>query len=145
MAKGVLIHGVLVLILLTVAGCATGVSQERFDKLENELAEAIDDLDAAQRQIKKLQSYHEQQTRVEKEQGPLNAEWDAVQVAIDVMMADRKLTEINAGVPSAKITSTFDFGVGAVDQTLREYLRDSETRYCYTWDSTGRVLSQSFC
>ena len=81
----------------------------------------------------------------EGEEAALSGEWGAVQAAIDVMMADQKLGAVNAGDPAAKITSTFDFGVGGVDQTLGDYLRDSASQYCYTWDGTGRVLTQSPC
>ena len=81
----------------------------------------------------------------EGETGAQNAEWDAVQVAVDIMMADTKIAVINAGGTAAKITDTFDFGVGTSTQTLSGYLRDASTKYCYTWDGTGKVLTQTAC
>ena len=75
--------------------------------------------------------------------GALNAEWDAVQAALDVMMADQKIDAINAGGTAAQITDSFDFGPGISTQTLSGYLRDASTKYCYTWDGTGKVLTQA--
>ena len=79
----------------------------------------------------------------EGEEAALGGEWDAVQGAIDGMMADQKLVEVEPGAPADKITLLTDFGVGPLVQTLDEYLRDDETSYCYTWDDTGKVLTQS--
>ncbi|MCH8988341.1 MAG: prepilin-type N-terminal cleavage/methylation domain-containing protein [Chloroflexi bacterium] len=73
--------------------------------------------------------------------GAASAEWDAIQSAIDTMMADVPLIEINPGT-SDFITRTLDLGVGAVDQDLSAYVRDLTTVYCYTWDGTGRITAQ---
>ena len=74
--------------------------------------------------------------------GAQNAEWDAIQTAIDTMMADNALTTVNAGASAAFITDSFDFDDTAASQDLSTYLRDTATTYCYTWAATGRILTQ---
>ena len=74
--------------------------------------------------------------------GAANAEWDAIQSAIDTMMADNTLTAVSAGAAAAFITDSFDFDASAGTQDLSTYLRDTSTTYCYTWAATGRILTQ---
>ena len=74
--------------------------------------------------------------------GAASAEWDAIQSAIDTMMADNALLAVNAGATAAFITDSFDFDGGAGSQDLSTYLRDPSTTYCYTWAATGRILTQ---
>ena len=76
---------------------------------------------------------------------PKSAEWDAVQAAIDVMMVDNRMTTVTANGTAAKIIAAFDFDSGAGTQNITEYLRDPSTTYCYTWDSTGKILTQADC
>ncbi len=78
----------------------------------------------------------------EGEKGAKGAEWDAVQAAIDVMMADQKISLLTGNSTAAKITDSLDLIGG---QTLAEYLRGLTTKYCYTWDTGGEVLTQSIC
>ena len=74
--------------------------------------------------------------------GAQNAEWDAIQAAIDTMMADNALIVVTAGAAAAFITDSFDFDAGAGSQDLSTYLRDASTTYCYTWAASGRILTQ---
>ena len=74
--------------------------------------------------------------------GAASAEWDAIQAAMDTMMADNNMTTITAGAAAAFITDTFDFDAGAGSQTLAAYTRDASTGYCYTWAGSGRLLTQ---
>ncbi|NQW23955.1 MAG: prepilin-type N-terminal cleavage/methylation domain-containing protein [SAR202 cluster bacterium] len=74
--------------------------------------------------------------------GAATAEWDAIQSAIDTMMADNTLTTVTAGAAAAFVTDALDFDAGAGSQTLAAYLRDSSTTYCYTWAASGRILTQ---
>ena len=76
------------------------------------------------------------------ETGAANAEWDAIQSAIDTMMADNALTAVAAGASAAFITDSFDFDAGSGTQNLSAYLRDTSTTYCYTWAASGRILTQ---
>ncbi len=71
--------------------------------------------------------------------GAASAEWDAIQSAIDTMMADQTLTTVTAGGSFAIIKDDTDFGSG---NTLAAYVRDPETTYCYTWAISGRILTQ---
>ena len=72
--------------------------------------------------------------------GAASAEWDAIQSAIDTMMADQTLTTVSASVGTAGfILDTTNFGSG---QTLAAYVRDTTTTYCYTWAASGRILTQ---
>ena len=74
--------------------------------------------------------------------GAQNAEWDAIQSAIDTMMADNNMIIVSAGGTAAFITDSFDFDGGGGSQDLSDYLRDASTTYCYTWSDSGRVLTQ---
>ena len=76
------------------------------------------------------------------EEGAKKSEFDNVQAAIDLMITDNNLTSVAAGGTAAAITSTTDFGGG---QLIAEYFRDDSTAYCYTWDSTGKLLTQADC
>ena len=72
--------------------------------------------------------------------GAADAEWDAIQSAIDTMMADNALTTVTASSGSAAwIEDDTNFSGG---QTLAEYVRDDKTVYCYTWAASGRILTQ---
>ncbi len=62
----------------------------------------------------------------EGESGAKNAEWDAVQAAFDVMMADQKISLLTGDAVSKKITDSLDLISG---QTLAGYLRDATTKY----------------
>ena len=56
------------------------------------------------------------------------------------MMADQTLTTVTASVGSAaKILDSTNFGSG---NTLSAYVRDATTTYCYTWATSGRILTQ---
>jgi prepilin-type N-terminal cleavage/methylation domain-containing protein len=74
--------------------------------------------------------------------GAANAEWDAIQSAIDTMMADNALTAVVDGDDAAFITDSLDFDAGTGTQDLSGYLRDTSTTYCYTWATSGRILTQ---
>ena len=74
--------------------------------------------------------------------GAANAEWDAIQSAIDTMMADGPLTAVTAGGSAAFITDSFDFDASTGTKNLSDYLRSASTTYCYTWATTGRILTQ---
>ena len=77
------------------------------------------------------------------ETGAASAEWDAIQSAIDTMMADTTLLSVTAGSSAAFITDSFDFDDDSSStQTLSSYLRDPTTIYCYTWATSGRILTQ---
>ena len=72
--------------------------------------------------------------------GAAGAEWDAIQSAIDTMMADNAATTVTASVgDAAKITDSTAFGNS---NPLAAYVRDTSTTYCYTWAATGRILTQ---
>ncbi len=76
------------------------------------------------------------------EVGAAAAEWDAIQSAIDTMMADNVMVVVTAGGSSAFITDSIDFDAGVGTQDLSTYLRDPSTSYCYTWAASGRILTQ---
>jgi len=76
------------------------------------------------------------------ENGVKSAEFAAVQSAIDIMLVDNKMTAVTANDTAAKITEITDFGGG---QLIASYIRDPSSSYCYTWDATGKVLTQAAC
>ena len=76
------------------------------------------------------------------DQGATGAEWDAIQGAIETMMSDQELTTVTNGASAAFITNTLDFEAGSGVQNLTNYMRDVTTSYCYTWDTTGQLLTQ---
>jgi len=75
--------------------------------------------------------------------GAAAAEWDAIQSAVDTMMTDQTMLTVAAGAAPAKfITDSLDFDSSLGTQTLSAYLRDPTTVYCYTWATSGRLLTQ---
>ena len=80
------------------------------------------------------------------EQGAKDAEWDA-ESAVDIMMSDNKINVVaDNGAAAKKLTdSTVLCTACPADKKLGKYLRDASTKYCYTWDTTGRVLTQPTC
>ncbi len=88
------------------------------------------------------------------QEGARATEAVGVQTAIDVMMSDAILATLTIGGGSitapiymdttghAGATLTdLDGGVGA--ETLTTYLREQHTEWCYEWDATGSITSQS--
>ncbi len=76
------------------------------------------------------------------DQGASAAEWDAIQGAIETLMSDQELTTVTAGANAAFITDSFDFDAGDGVRNLANYMRDTTTSYCYTWNATGQLLTQ---
>ena len=70
--------------------------------------------------------------------------WTPYQVAVDIMLADKKLTTVAAGATAATVTSSTDFDASAATLNITEYLRDLPTEFCYTW-TTGGVVTQATC
>ena len=71
-----------------------------------------------------------------------NAEWDAVQMSVDTMMADTEMTAVSPQSTSFRISDTLDWEAGSGTQTLAAYTRDPDTNFCYQWDDTGRLTAQ---
>ena len=56
------------------------------------------------------------------------------------MTVDHKLTTVTAGVDPVQISEATSF---APAQPLTEYLSDPWTKYCYTWETSGRLLTHT--
>jgi competence protein ComGC len=78
------------------------------------------------------------------EAGAKDAERDAVQSSIDLMMSDNELTSVAANTTTAAkiVRATTDFGSG---QLITDYFREPETTYCYLWATSGEVTDQQDC
>ncbi|MBC8280124.1 MAG: prepilin-type N-terminal cleavage/methylation domain-containing protein [Chloroflexi bacterium] len=76
------------------------------------------------------------------DEGASAAEWDAIQRSIEALMSDQELSTVSAGASAAFITNSIDFDPGSGVQNLTNYMRDTTTGYCYTWDNTGSLLTQ---
>jgi len=57
-------------------------------------------------------------------------------------MADGPLTAVTAGGSAAFITDSFGFDASTGTKNLSDYLRSASTTYCYTWATTGKILTQ---
>ena len=74
--------------------------------------------------------------------GAKDAEKSGVQAAMDTMITDKDLTGVDSrGTPTAGFAIWPE--VGGVDEPLSAYLRSATTTYCYTWDNTGKLLTQA--
>ena len=74
--------------------------------------------------------------------GTRNAERSAVQLSMDAMLADVRQGTVDAqNSPTASFSSLPTGAAGIAP--LSGYLPSSTTTYCYTWDTTGRVLTQT--
>lgn len=71
------------------------------------------------------------------EEGATAAELQAVQTAMDTMMADNGINAVTASVSLAAATS--DFTTLPTEGPLVTYLRTNPVTYTYCWDATGKV------
>ena len=71
-----------------------------------------------------------------------DAEWLEYQVAIDTMIVDYEFSSISASASPAFISDTFDFDRGTGNLTLFSYDQNDRSHYCYTWATSGRILTQ---
>ena len=74
------------------------------------------------------------------ESGAQNAEKEAVQSAMDTLLAENGIVAVTGTAGSG--TSTNDFSALPVEDALSGYLRDNPTRYFYCWDSTAKIVQQ---
>ncbi|MBM3945065.1 MAG: prepilin-type N-terminal cleavage/methylation domain-containing protein [SAR202 cluster bacterium] len=74
------------------------------------------------------------------ETGAQAAESEALQAAMDTMLADNSITAVTGRVGPA--TSTNDFTSLPVEGPLVDYMRDNPTTYFYCWDTTGKITRQ---
>ena len=83
------------------------------------------------------------------EEGAKDAEYDAVQAAIDIMMTDNSLKpgdiEENLTTAAKIVGATTDFDASSATQLIGSYFRDPATTYCYKWDDTGQLTEQIDC
>ena len=84
------------------------------------------------------------------ESGARAAEFASVQTGIDAMMASEIIIKVEDGVDLQPIFINNEGGHSeplttftSDDITLEDYLRDSHTNWCYTWDDTGLITEQS--
>jgi type IV pilus assembly protein PilA len=78
------------------------------------------------------------------EAGAKNAEWEAVQTAMNAMMADKAITGVTASVGGAAKNNAWSaLPVGAGSAVLAGYLQSATTVYYYCYDGTGQIQSQS--
>jgi prepilin-type N-terminal cleavage/methylation domain-containing protein len=80
-------------------------------------------------------------------EGAKASENDAVQTAMDTLMADNAVTTVVAR-QGALSNSTNDFSAldlsttVAGSQYLSTYLRDNPTKYFYCWNASGKLIAQ---
>ena len=74
------------------------------------------------------------------EQGAMAAESDAVQAAMDAMMADVGVVAVTALVGPA--TSSGLWTALPAEGSLDLYLRETITTFFYCWDTTGLITQQ---
>ena len=71
------------------------------------------------------------------------AEGQAVQTAIDSLMADKSLVQVTAPATAVNEFSGLDLDPGDGEAFLTSYLRETTTTYYYCWIENGRVISQT--
>ena len=76
-------------------------------------------------------------------EGPVKAEREMMQTAMNVLMVDNDLTRVRA--------STSGYGGEKIDATstqfhdtinLRNYMNQAATQFCYRWDADGQIAFQ---
>ncbi len=70
-------------------------------------------------------------------EGASAAELNAVQTAMDTMMADLGITTVTASTSAAAASS--NFGTVPTEGPLVTYLRTNPTTYSYCWNASGKV------
>ncbi|MBM3943677.1 MAG: type II secretion system protein [SAR202 cluster bacterium] len=77
------------------------------------------------------------------EDGAKAAEWEAVQTAMNAMMADNAITGVTAlGTGSTATSDWSALPAGTDAQPLANYLQDSNTTYFYCYDNLGQIQQQ---
>lgn len=74
--------------------------------------------------------------------GAQAAERDAVQAAMDAMMADVGITTVTAQANPDNSNNAWGALPAGVGQALQPFLREASTTYFYCWDATGLVTQQ---
>ena len=69
-------------------------------------------------------------------------EMEAIRNAIETMMSENNMTTVNTASGWSFISDSFDFDPSPETQTLLGYIREPKSKYCYTWDSSGRITKQ---
>ena len=105
--------------------------------------------DEAQQDIEQAQrlGFNRGMLRDFMEEGGKAAEWGAVQSSIDLMIADNKIRELDAaGTTAQRIDQTAVLCAACpANKQIANYLGEASTNYCYTWDATGKLLTQADC
>ena len=76
-------------------------------------------------------------------EGAVAAERETMQTAIHAMMADNELTQVRAstsGYGGEKIDATSTQFHDTI--TLRKYMRQAASQFCYRWNADGRIRFQ---
>lgn len=73
-------------------------------------------------------------------------EFQTIQAAVDMLMADRGLTAVTASAGPTSDFSAVDFdpGVAGTQAIYPDYLRQNPTKCTYTWNAPGQV-AQAAC
>ena len=78
------------------------------------------------------------------EAGAMDAEEEAVQTAMNAMMAEKAITTVTASTAAAAKTNSWSaLPVGTGSATLDGYLQSATTVYYYCWNGSGQIVSQS--
>ena len=76
------------------------------------------------------------------DQGAMEAEEDAVQAAMDAMMADVNEPAVVANNLATTGTAINDWTAVPAVGSLDTYLRETSTNFFYCWDTTGLITDQ---
>ena len=67
-------------------------------------------------------------------------ETESVQVGIDTLMADKRLSSVSIPTSATNDFTAFDFDPGPGVAYLTDYLRQPTTKLYYCWDDNGRII-----
>ncbi|MBI4282804.1 MAG: prepilin-type N-terminal cleavage/methylation domain-containing protein [Chloroflexi bacterium] len=73
------------------------------------------------------------------EEGARASEAEAVQAAMDTMMAENSIAAVTANDLTTTSNGVQDFAAVPSEGALSGYMRKNPTVYFYCWDSTGKV------
>ena len=79
------------------------------------------------------------------DEGARASELEAVQAAVDAMMANQGITALTASVTPAASTTNWAALPAEATGGLAAYLRANPTTYGYCWDISGKVTQATTC
>lgn len=72
----------------------------------------------------------------------LSSEPQVIQSAMDVLMTDKGITQVEPSVYAVQDWTSYPIARGVGSLPLSDYLKEATTNYYYCWDTAGSITQQ---